>query len=308
MQIASGHGLLVLDKPGGITSREVVNRLQGSFPAGTRMGHTGTLDPLATGILVICMGAATRLAEYVQRMDKTYQARLRLGARSDTDDTEGIIEPASVSQPPQKDDILHSLRSFIGEIQQIPPDFSATKVTGRRAYDLARAGKDVALRPRPVHVHTLDLLAYDYPWLDIEVRCGKGTYIRSLARDLGEQLGCGALVESLRRTRVGVFDLSLAHPLETAYSEMSKHLLPLAWAVAQLPRVDLQEPEIAHIRQGRRIAWPSYLTFCELPAHVRELAAFAPDDNLVAVVGMDRQQKTLLPLKVLPNSDLPGYT
>jgi len=308
MKIASGHGLVVIDKPRGITSRDVVNRLQGIFPPNTRLGHTGTLDPLATGVLVICVGSATRLGEYVQRMKKTYEGRLRLGARSDTDDTEGTIEAMKVSQPPAKDSVNQALQSFVGEIKQIPPVYSAAKVIGRRAYDLARAGREISLRPRTVHIHALDLLAYDYPWLDIEVCCGKGTYIRSLARDLGDRLGCGALVESLRRTRVGVFDLSLAHPLPSASLEISKHLLPLAWAVSDLPRVNLQEAEIAHIRQGQRVAWPASLASQDLSAQVRELAAFGPDGNLAAVVGIDFEQKNVFPLKVLPNSVLHGYT
>jgi tRNA pseudouridine55 synthase len=308
MNFASAHGLVAIDKPRGITSRDVVNLIQGEFPPGTRVGHTGTLDPLATGVLVICVGAATRLGEYVQRMDKVYQTRLRLGVQSDTDDTEGTICVMNVSQPPCLVTVSQALQSFVGEIKQTPPAFSAAKITGRRAYDLARAGRVVDLQPRTVHIHALDLLAYDYPWLDVEIHCGKGTYIRSLARDLGRQLGCGALVESLRRTRVGVFDLSLAQPLDSASLEISKHLLPLAWAVSELPRLTLQDSDIAKIRQGQRVACSESSASPDLPAQIRELAAFGPDGKLEAVVGLDREQKTIFPLKVLPNSNLPGYT
>ncbi len=308
MKSNSCHGLVVIDKPARITSRDVVNRLQDTFPSGIRLGHTGTLDPLATGVLVVCAGVATRFCEYVQRMNKTYHARLRLGVFSDTDDLEGAIKPIAVANPPPKEAVLQALQMFVGEIQQTPPAYSAAKVTGRRAYDLARAGRDVSLAARTVHIHALDLLTYDYPWLDIEVRCGKGTYIRSLARDLGDRLGCGALVEKLRRTRVGVFDLSQAHPLETATLELSKHLLPLAWAVAELPRVELQPSEIAHIRQGRRVPWPASWASHDLPTQMRELAAFDLENNLVAVVGVDDLRKTIFPLKVLPNSVLLGYT
>jgi tRNA pseudouridine55 synthase len=308
MKSASPHGLMVIDKPKGITSRDVVNRLQVEFSSETRLGHTGTLDPLATGVLVICVGAATRLGEYIQRMDKTYLARLRLGAQSNTDDMEGNIDATNVSQPPAKELVTQAMKSFVGEIQQTPPTFSAAKVTGRRAYDLARAGRKVSLPPRTVNIHALDLLAYDYPWLDIEIRCGKGTYIRSLARDLGRYLGCGALVETLRRTRVGAFDLLLAQPLQTASLEISKHLLPMALAVSELPRVNLQESEIAQIRQGQRVPWPASLSSQELSEQLSELAAFGPDGHLAAVVGIDGRQKSIFPLKVLPNSVLPGYT
>ena len=308
MENAACHGLLVIDKPRGMTSRAVVDELQSAFPPGTRLGHTGTLDPLASGILVICVGVATRLTEYIQRMDKTYEARLRLGARSDTDDGEGAIEQTPGVHPPPSEAVLQTLQSFIGEIQQIPPAYSAAKVTGRRAYDLARAGRDFSLRPRTVHIRSLDLLAYYYPWLDIQVCCGKGTYIRSLARDLGERLSCGALVETLRRTRVGPFDQRLAHPLASAVLEMSKQLLPLSLAAADLPRIDLQESEVVHIRHGRRIPWPVCFDPARLPMYAPELAAFDSDNQLIAVVGIDHEQKVFFAQKVLPNSVLTGYT
>ena len=308
MKSTSSDGLLIVDKPRGITSRDVVNRIQELFPRRTRIGHTGTLDPLATGVLVLCLGLATRLSEYVQRMEKAYLTRLRLGAQSDTDDKEGAIENIAVSEPPSKETVMTAMQSFVGEIVQTPPSFSAAKVTGRRAYDLARAGREVFLSPRNVHIYALDLRAYDYPWLDMEVCCGKGTYIRSLARDLGRRLGCGALVETLQRTRVGVFDLSMACSLESTSAAISERLLPLHRAVAELTRLDLQEPDIAQIRQGQRIVWPASLVSEDLPAHVGELAAFGPDGALAAVVGIDREQKLLFPLKVLPNSDLHGYT
>jgi len=308
MESGACHGFLVIDKPRGMTSRAVVDQLQSAFSLPTRLGHTGTLDPLETGVLVIGVGAATRLAEYVQRIEKMYHTRLRLGARSDTDDGEGTIEPVPLDEPPTEQAVHRALHTFVGEIEQVPPDYSAAKVTGRRAYDLARRGQDFALQPRTVHIRSLDLLAYHYPWLDIQVRCGKGTYIRSLARDLGERLGCGALVETLRRTQVGPFDQALAHPLATASLEMSKHLIPLALAVADLPRINLQEPDVIHIRQGQRIRLPASFDPACLPPQAQELAAFDADNRLVAVVGFDCEQKMLFAQKVLPNSVLTSYT
>ena len=141
-------GLLVLDKPGGVTSRDAVDRALRWFPRGTRIGHTGTLDPLATGVLVLCLGAATRLAEYVQRMSKTYRAGLRLGARSDTDDADGVVTPVDRRRRRLSTTVAAALAGFVGEIDQTPPAFSAAKVAGRRAYDLARQGLEVDLRPR----------------------------------------------------------------------------------------------------------------------------------------------------------------
>jgi tRNA pseudouridine55 synthase len=308
MESAACHGLVVIDKPAGMTSRAAVDALQGAFPPGTRLGHSGTLDPLATGALVIGVGAGTRLTQYIQRMEKTYHTRLRLGARSTTDDGEGSIEEVLMAQPPSREAVLQALGSFVGEIQQIPPAYSAAKITGRRAYRLARAGRDFALGPRTVHIRSLDLLQYDYPWLEIEVHCGKGTYIRSLARDLGKHLGCGALVETLRRTRVGPFDQALAQPLGSATLEMSKRLLPLSWAVADLPRINLHESEIVHIRHGRRIPWPATFDPVKLPATTEEMAAFDSDNQLIAIVGIDGEQKVLFAEKVLPNSVLTRYT
>jgi tRNA pseudouridine55 synthase len=199
------NGLLVIDKPVGMTSRDVVNRVQRWFPKGTKIGHTGTLDPLATGVLVVCVGSATRLADLVQRMGKSYRSRFRLGARSDTDDANGTVTPVSGVTPPTEEQVRAVLGTFVGQIEQLPPTYSALKLGGRRAHDLARRGKEVTLTPRVVRVDAVRLLGYEWPFVDVEIDCGKGTYIRAIARDLGEKLGCGGLVETLRRTRVGPF-------------------------------------------------------------------------------------------------------
>jgi tRNA pseudouridine55 synthase len=199
------NGLLVIDKPVGVTSRDVVNRVQRWFPKGTKIGHTGTLDPLATGVLVVCVGAATRLADLVQAMGKSYRSRFRLGARSDTDDADGTVTQVSGVMPPTGEQVRAALDAFVGLIEQLPPTYSALKLGGRRAHELARRGKVVSLAPRTVKVDAVRLLGYEWPFVDVEIDCGKGTYIRSIARDLGEKLGCGGLVETLRRTRVGPF-------------------------------------------------------------------------------------------------------
>ena len=309
------HGLLNVDKPGGMTSREVVNRIQGRLPRHTRIGHAGTLDPLATGVLVICIGAATRLIEYVQRMTKTYQARIRLGARSDTNDADGKIEPLAVSEPPESRVVAKVLAAFVGDIQQTPPAYSAARISGRRAYHLARSGQEVSLPERPVKIYGLDLQGYNYPWLDLEVRCGKGTYIRSLARDLGERLGCGGIVETLRRTRVGPFEAASAIALDLHPSEIPERLLPLSLAVMDLPRIVLQESEIARLRQGQSLPWAGSggtdvsvgtggAPVTPAPAQVMEMAAFDSGDNLTAIVGADAGRKVLFPIKVLPNLHL----
>ena len=205
MKLPDLAGLLVIDKPTGMTSRTAVDRASGWFPRKTRIGHTGTLDPLASGVLVLCIGLATRLTEYVQCMSKVYRAGVTFGASSNTDDAEGAVTPTPHVLVPARQDVERALASFVGAIQQVPPAYSAAMVSGRRAYDLARQGKEVSLTPRTVVVHAIDVLGYEYPHLEIEVRCGKGTYIRSLARDLGEELGCGGFIASLRRLAVGCF-------------------------------------------------------------------------------------------------------
>jgi tRNA pseudouridine55 synthase len=244
-------GLLVIDKPGGMTSRDVVNRVQRWFPKGTKIGHTGTLDPLATGVLVVCVGAATRLADLVQGMGKTYRSRFRLGARSDTDDADGTVTPGPGAAPPTEDQVKAALDTFVGEIEQVPPAYSALKVSGVRAHDLARRGKEVPLAPRTVRVDAVRLLAYDWPFADVEIDCGKGTYIRSIARDLGNKLACGGLVETLRRTRVGPFTVEQGIGVDASPEEVRTRLLPMAAAVAHLPHVVLDDGRVWKFVNGQ---------------------------------------------------------
>jgi tRNA pseudouridine55 synthase len=295
MNVPAVDGLLVLDKPAGLTSRAAVDRVLRWFPRRTRIGHTGTLDPLATGVLVLCLGGATRLTEYVQRMRKTYRTRLLLGARSDTDDADGTITPVAGATVPDAATVAARTAEFIGAIEQVPPAFSAAKVTGRRAYDLARGGEEVTLRPRPVRIDAIEVLHYTYPYLELEVHCGKGTYIRALGRDLGERLGCGALVQTLRRTRVGPFTADDALTLEADAETARARLLPAELAVAELPRLVLPESEWKHLGQGQRVA------LTELPegAEQGEVAVFDAADHLVAVAELNPRAKLLQPLKVI---------
>lgn len=246
------NGLLVLNKPLGVTSRTVVDRVEEWF-AGARVGHAGTLDPLAIGVLVLCLGSATRLIEYVQQMAKTYRVIIRLGAWSETDDAEGPIYALTETTPPAMDEVKTCLAEFVGVIEQTPPAYSAAHVEGRRAYRLARKGKAVPLAPRRVEIHRIDLVHYDFPYLELIVSCGKGTYIRSLARDLGKKLGSGGYVEALQRTRIGPFRQEDAIALEAGPDEARRRILPLAAAVADLPSLVLSDSELARLRQGQRV-------------------------------------------------------
>lgn len=281
------HGLLVLDKSLGMTSRDAVNIAQRWFPRGTKLGHTGTLDPLATGVLVLTVGHATRLTEYVQDMGKVYVADVTFGATSATDDAEGPVTPVVDARIPTREALDEALRGFVGSIEQVPPAFSAAKLAGRRAYDLARKGAVVELAARTVRIDRIDVLSYAYPRLRFEVACGKGTYIRSLARDLGERLGCGGYLGGLRRTRVGPFAPEQATPLDaTAAGE----LRPLVEAVAALPRVVVSATDAARLRNGQR---PPLVA----PA-APEVAVVDPAGALVAIAAADG--RSLRPLKVIP--------
>ena len=287
------HGLLVLDKPGGMTSRAAVDAALRWFPRGTRVGHTGTVHPQATGVLVMCVGAATGLTEYVQDLAKTYHAGLLLGSRSDTDDADGSVTPVAVEKPPTRADVEGPLQTFVGAIDQVPPQFSAAHVGGRRAYDLARRGAAVELQPRRVRIDGIDVLSYAYPLLELEVRCGKGTYIRSLARDLGERLGCGALVRTLRRTRLGPFDAAQGVALDADAAAARARLLPLATAVAELPAVTVTADQTRALRQGQVVA------ATVAPADGAAVAVFDAGGALVGVAEYQAGQRRLRPSRML---------
>jgi tRNA pseudouridine55 synthase len=294
MPFSDYHGLLVLDKPVGITSRDAVDRAVRWFPRKTRMGHTGTLDPLASGVLVLCVGHATRLTEYVQDMGKTYVADVLLGARSATDDGEGPITAVDVAMVPSRTTVDTALESFVGRIEQVPPAFSAAKVEGRRSYVLARRGTAVALAPRTVRIDGIDVLEFDYPRLRLEVRCGKGTYIRSLARDLGERLGCCGYLAGLRRTRVGPFTPESAVPLDSGPETARASLLPTTAAVGNLPRLTLPADAVNRLRSGQIV------NITEAVPGNADIAVTDAAGNLIAIVTSDYRGLVLRPAKVFP--------
>ena len=246
-------GLLNVDKPAGLTSRDVVNRVQ-RIARGAKVGHAGTLDPLATGVLVLGLGPATRLVEYVQRMKKVYRGTFLFGRTSDTEDIQGTVVQLDDAPRPSRQQVEAALPQLIGTIQQMPPAFSALKVGGRRAYDLARRGQTVELKPRPVQVYSIRLLAYEYPELHLEITCGSGTYIRSLGRDLAEALGTGAVMSALERTAIGEFQLDNACRLDNLDEEtLIDRLLPPRLAVSRLATVELDDDQIGRIMHGLAI-------------------------------------------------------
>jgi len=251
------HGLLNVRKPTGMTSRDVVNRIQ-RLATRLKAGHAGTLDPLASGVLVVGIGAATRLVSYVQAMPKRYRGTFLLGRQSPTEDIDGPVTELTAPPIPTLDGLRAAARSLTGEIQQRPPAFSALKVEGRRAYELARAGKPVDLEPRPVVVYRLDIEAYQYPELRLAVECSSGTYVRSLGRDLAAALNTAAVMSQLQRTAIGDFTIEKSVPLaDLDPGNWLDHLLPPLHAVERLPRVVVSDTDAGRIRFGQAIALAS---------------------------------------------------
>lgn len=250
-------GALVVDKPVGMTSHDVVQAIRNGTGL-RRAGHTGTLDPRASGVLVILVGPAVRLSEYVSASDKRYQAIIRLGGSTDTFDAEGKVTPSKDPVNVTEAQFEEALKTFIGEIEQTPPPYSAVKVQGRKAYEMARQGEEVELAPRKITVHHLEVLEWAPPEVVIDVHCSSGTYVRSLANDLGVMLGCGGYLVGLRRTKSGRFSLRDSVPLRKlqeafAAGNWYQYLIPAAEALGDWTSLELNPDEVEAIRHGHRI-------------------------------------------------------
>jgi len=255
------HGVLVIDKPAGLTSHDVVARVR-RLTGEARVGHAGTLDPAATGVLPVCVGQATRLVEYLSSADKCYLTEVVLGVQTDTDDLEGAIVRTAPVPPLTPADLERLLAGFRGTLAQTPPAYAAVKVGGQRLYDLARAGRPIDAPARTVTIHRLELLAWRPPALTLLVECSKGTYIRSLARDIGAAAGCGGYVQALRRVRTGPFCLADAWSL----AALAERDLVAAWPEVALPpdaflagwpAVELDAEEARRFRNGSAVAGPA---------------------------------------------------
>ncbi len=268
---ALDSGLVVVDKPGGITSHDVVARVRRL--AGTRkVGHAGTLDPMATGVLLLGLNRATRLLGHLTLTDKRYTATVRLGQTTTTDDAEGEVVEVRATEALAETDVRRALAAFVGEIDQVPSAVSAIKVDGKRAHARVRAGEEVDLPPRRVTVHALEVTRVDLPSVEIDVRCSSGTYIRAIARDLGSALGVGGHLTALRRTAVGPFAVDDARTLDALADDLA--LIPIADAARTcFPALDLSADDAAHVRVGRALDVPlDGLT-----------ALFAPDGEFLAL-------------------------
>jgi tRNA pseudouridine55 synthase len=276
----TNDGLVIVDKPAGLTSHDVVARIRRL--AGTRrVGHAGTLDPMATGVLVVGVEKATRLLGYLTLTQKQYDATIRLGQSTSTDDAEGEVTSTAPAANVDPAAIARAVKDLTGEIQQVPPAVSAIKVDGQRAYKLTRAGAAPELKSRPVTVYEFTITgirpAGDHTDVDATVRCSSGTYIRALARDLGHDLGTGGHLTRLRRTRVGGYGLEAARTLDQLAGRFE--VMPLAQAAAAaFPRRDLSADEARRLAHGGRLAAVAEAETGE------PTAAFAPDGSLVALL------------------------
>jgi tRNA pseudouridine55 synthase len=251
----SAGGALLVDKPAGPTSHDVVAHVRRALGRGTRVGHAGTLDPFATGLLIVLYGRSTRLAPYLTGLDKRYRVVAQLGARSDSGDRDGVLEPVADAVLPDEDRLRELVAGLVGELDQVPPTTSAIHIDGRRAHELHRAGQVVEMPVRRVHVYDLSLVAYDRAnaRATLDVHCSKGTYVRALVRDLGELAGCGAYCDALRRTASGPLEIASAGDLSAIEADPTDGpwALSPAAAVVHLPARDLAPDEQTAIGFGR---------------------------------------------------------
>jgi tRNA pseudouridine55 synthase len=296
-------GILNVNKPRGLTSHRIVALVRKSSGV-AKVGHAGTLDPLATGVLVVLLGRAARVSEYVMALPKVYRSEITLGQATTTFDAEGDVTstaPVEVSE----ERVRTALASFLGDIQQTPPPFSAAKVRGERAYRLAREGRPVALAPRPAHVHRIELLKCEPPKIEIEVECGKGTYIRSLAHDLGQTLGCGAFVSSLTRTRVGPFDIESAvdvASLESALADgtWTDYLQPTDMGLTHLPALTVLIEDEKDLRHGQAVEIEGATAAPGLDISNGLLArGYAEDGSLIGILRYESATNHWRPRKIL---------
>jgi len=250
--------VIVVDKPAGMTSHDVVQRVRRAIRQ-RRIGHAGTLDPAATGVLVLLAGRATRLSQYLTAAEKEYEGRLVLGVATDTQDADGAVMSTADCSDVTETRLLECFGEFTGDLLQTPPMVSAVKRGGRRLYELAREGVEVARDPRPVTVRELELVGFEPPDVRFRVVCSKGTYVRTLAADIGARLGCGAHLGELRRTRSGDFGLAEALPLARLESRQTRPALPgrsLYDALADIPSVTLSERQLDQVLEGQPAEFP----------------------------------------------------
>lgn len=274
-------GFFNIHKRPGCTSHDIVYKVRKKLPPRLKVGHCGTLDPFAEGVLVLCLGPATRLTSFIQDRPKRYIAKITLGCTSTTDDPEGEITACPAAVPPTGEAVTAALEQFMGNIRQVPPAHSAVFINGQRAYDLARKGREVNMPTRSVRIDAIRLVRYDWPQVELDITCGGGTYIRAIARDLGVALGVGAYCSGLVRSEIGEF--KLADGVDVRDLDASRHLIPPLAALGPMPRLTITEEQAHAISFGRRIR----LTATPLPPMDTDIAVVTEAGELIALAKID---------------------
>ena len=299
-------GILNVNKPTGPTSFDII-RLVRTGTGIRKAGHAGTLDPLASGVLLVLLGQAARISEYLMDLPKTYRATVRLGVSTDTYDAEGAPTHEARLVEVTRTDLSAALEAFVGEIEQAPPAYSAIKVKGQPAHRLARKGAAIALAPRPTRIYRIELLRFEPPDVEIDVECGKGTYIRSLAHDLGQALGCGAHLAALVRTRVGPFSVEsatdvpdLEHGFESG--EWRESMLPMDCGLTQLPAITLHIEEEKDIRHGRAVRIDDDRLAVIPLVDGGQYGAYTEDGGLVGIIRYEADTGEWRPRKVFESA------
>ncbi|MGN0388555.1 MAG: tRNA pseudouridine(55) synthase TruB [Suilimivivens sp.] len=295
------HGMINVYKEKGFTSHDVVAKLRGICKQ-KKIGHTGTLDPDAVGVLPVCLGCATRLCDMLTDKDKEYVAVLRLGITTDTQDATGKVlaeKEVSVSE----EEVRAVIASFEGEQLQIPPMYSALKVNGKKLYELAREGKEIERKARPIVVHEIEILSENMPEFTIRVKCSKGTYIRAICHDIGQKLSCGGVMVSLKRTKVGNFGIEDAYTL-SQIEDMAKEgklceiLLPVEKVFEKLPEIRVKETAMKALLNGNQLKKEEILMLSDEALKAEEVRVYGADGRFYGVYGYQEGRKLFCPIKM----------
>ena len=295
------HGMINVYKEKGFTSHDVVAKLRGICKQ-KKIGHTGTLDPDAVGVLPVCLGCATRLCDMLTDKDKEYVAVLRLGITTDTQDATGKVlaeKEVSVSE----EEVRAVIASFEGEQLQIPPMYSALKVNGKKLYELAREGKEIERKARPIVVHEIEILSENMPEFTIRVKCSKGTYIRTICHDIGQKLSCGGVMVSLKRTKVGNFGIEDAYTL-SQIEDMAKEgklceiLLPVEKVFEKLPEIRVKETAMKALLNGNQLKKEEIPMLSDEALKAEEVRVYGADGRFYGVYGYQEGRKLFCPIKM----------
>lgn len=295
------HGMINVYKEKGFTSHDVVAKLRGICKQ-KKIGHTGTLDPDAVGVLPVCLGCATRLCDMLTEKDKEYVAVLRLGVTTDTQDITGkVLAEKEVTESVEK--VREVISSFEGEQLQIPPMYSALKVNGKKLYELAREGKEIERKARPIVVHEIEILSENMPEFTIRIKCSKGTYIRTICHDIGQKLSCGGAMVSLKRTKVGNFGIEDSYTL-SRIEDMAKEgrlceiLLPVEKVFEKLPEIRVKETAMKALLNGNQLKKEEILMLSDEALKAEEVRVYGADGRFYGVYGYQEGRKLFCPIKM----------